>query len=534
MIRRLRGGQAAIESLAEQGVDTIFGIPGIHTLEIYDALVDSPIAHILARHEQGAGFMADGYARASGKPGVCTVISGPGVTNVATSVGEAYTDSIPVLVLSANVGKPWVDKMRGQLHDLADQLGVMAAVTKWNARAATVAEIPSLVQIAFSHMLTGRPRPTQIEIPIDVLAEAGDVEIHRAEPLAALAPAPEALRRAADAIERADRIVMYCGGGAAAAFDATPFETLATVLGAPTFTSIMGKGSVSDRHPMAVRMPWRPRHGLDGPLREADLAIVFGSKLGAEETDNQSMPLPDNLIRVDIDPEELYRNYQPSLAIQADAAATARALLAELERRNVRKHGSTADEIRELREVAFASTFGKDHQPYIDALRSAIPDDGLLVADVTSMGEVACKRYPTYLPRTFLFPSTYGTLGYALPAALGAKVAQPDKTVVCVIGDGGFQYTMQELASAIQAKLGVPIVVFNDCAYTLVKESQASQYDRRFIGVDLKNPDFVKIAEAYGIAGIRCDTPAAMAQAIREAAQNALPTIIEVPIVFPV
>lgn len=523
-----------MESLRQQGVDTIFGIPGVHTLEIYDALVDSPIAHILARHEQGAGFMADGYARVSGRPGVCTVISGPGVTNVATAIGEAYTDSIPVFVLSANVERGCVGKMRGHLHDLSDQQGVMAAVTKWNARAASVAEIPSLVQIAFTHMRTGRPRPTQLEIPIDVLVEAEDVELHPAKPYTSLEPAPDAVRRAADEIERADSIVMYCGGGAAAAFDSSPFEALATLLGAPVFTSIMGKGSVSDRHSLAVRMPWRPNHGLDRPLRDAAVGIVFGSKLGVEETANQSMPLPKNLIRVDVDAEELYRNYQPTLAIQADAAATARALVAELNRRNVRKNGWTAAEIRDVREKAFANTFGKDHQAYIDALRSAIPDDGVLVADVTSMGEVACKRYPTYLPRTFLFPSTYGTLGYALPAALGAKVALPDKTVVSVIGDGGFQYTMQEVASAVQAKLGVPIVVFNDCAYTLVKESQASDYDRRFIGVDLENPDFVKIAEAYGIKGVRCDTPHAMATAIRDAARKSLPTIIEVPVEFPV
>ena len=190
-------------------------------------------------------------------------------------------------------------------------------------------------------------------------------------------------------------------------------------------------------------------------MRQADLCIVFGSKLGAQETVNQTMPLPRNLIRVDIDPEELYRNYHPTLAIQADAAATARALNSELHRRGIGKNGWTAAEIQDISNRAFENAVGKAYQPYIDALRSAIPDDGILVADVTSMGEIACKRYPTYLPRTFLFPCTYGTLGDALPAALGAKVARPDKTVVCVVGDGGFQYTMQELASAIQANLGV-------------------------------------------------------------------------------
>ena len=506
----------------------------MHTLEIYDALIDSPIRHVLARHEQGAGFMADGYARASGKPGVCTVISGPGVTNVATAIGQAYSDSIPVFVLSANVERAWVGKMRGHLHDLADQDGVMAAVTKWNAQAASVAEIPSLIQIAFTHLQTGRPGPTNLEIPIDVLAENGDVEINASRPYPNSGPALDAVRRAADEIERANRIIMYCGGGAAATFDPAAFEELATTLGSPILTSTMGKGSASNRHPLAVRTLWRPNQGLDDLVRQADLCIVFGSKLGAQETVNQTMPLPRNLIRVDIDPEELYRNYHPTLAIQADGAATARALDTELQGRGIGKNGWTAAEIQDVSNKAFENAVGKAYQPYINALRSAIPDDGILVADVTSMGEIACKRYPTYLPRTFLFPCTYGTLGYALPAALGAKVARPDKTVVCVIGDGGFQYTMQEVASAIQANLGIPIVVFNDCAYTLVKESQAIAFGRRFIAVDLKNPDFLKLADAYGISGVRCDTPDSLETAIRTAAQKTLPTIIEVPIEFSV
>ena len=530
----LKGGQAAIESLARHGVDTIFGVPGVHTLEIYDALVDSPIRHFLARHEQGAGFMADGYARASGKPGVCTVISGPGVTNVATAVGQAYSDSIPILVLSANVERVAIGKMRGQLHDLTDQASVMRPITKWNARAASVAEIPDLIRIAFTHLRTGRPGPANLEIPIDLLGETAGVTIEPAHPYTNPQPDDEVVQLAVDEISRARRIIMYCGGGAGASSDAAAFEDLASTLGSPILTSIMGKGSVSSRHPLAMRTLWRPNLALDDLLNRADLCIVFGSKLGAQETIDYTLPLPRNLIRVDIDPEELYRNYRPTLAIQADAAAAARALQAELQKRGIRRTGWNEEEIQVANNAAFERATGKQYQAYIDAMRSAIPDDGVLVADVTKMGDIACKRYPTFQPRTFLFPCTYGTLGYAFPAALGAKVARPDKTVVCMIGDGGFQYTMQELASAVQAQIGVPIVIFNDCAYTLVKEEQAAGFNGRFFAVDLVNPDFVKLAEAYGIDGIRCVTPESLESAIRIASGKSVPTIIEVPIQFPV
>ncbi|MEX2425523.1 MAG: thiamine pyrophosphate-binding protein, partial [Thermomicrobiaceae bacterium] len=250
MPTRMRGGVAAVKSLEANGVDTVFGIPGVHTLEIYDALVDSSITHILARHEQGAGFMADGYARATGKPGVAVIITGPGITNVSTPVGEAYTDSVPVMVLSSNVERAWAGKELGHLHDLADQLGVMAAVTKWNERALDVPAIPQLINTAFQKMTFGRPRPTHVEIPLDVLAEFAEVEISPAASLGAPVPEHETIERALDAITAASKIVINCGGGAMREGTAQHLASLAEQLGAPVITSAMGKGAISDRHPM--------------------------------------------------------------------------------------------------------------------------------------------------------------------------------------------------------------------------------------------------------------------------------------------
>lgn len=530
MATRTRGGAAAVKALEANGVDTVFGIPGVHTLEIYDALIDSSITHILARHEQGAGFMADGYARASGKPGVAVIITGPGITNVATPIGEAYTDSIPVLVLSSNVERKWAGRMLGHLHDLSDQLGVMGAVTKWNERAFDVSSIPMLINTAFQQMTCGRPRPTHVEIPIDVLADFGEINANPIARIPAPAPARETVDSVVDAISNAQRIVIYCGGGAMGDGAQAALESLAERLGAPVVTSAMGKGAVSDRHPMALGNMWERGNAVDEMMRQADLAIVFGSKLGAQETDYQRMPLPRNLIRVDIDEIEATRNYCPAIPVVADTRKTADAVVGALDERGIQKTCWSADQIAEIRSGAFLECWGQDQQPYVDALRNAIPDEGILVTDMTMMSYLSNRRYPVYRPRTYFFPSGYGTLGYSVPAAIGAKIAQPEKTVVAIVGDGGFQYTMQELATAVQFNVGLPIVIFNDSTYSAVKEAQAAEHDRRFIAVDLVNPDFSALAAAYGIPAVRAETPEALRQAITEAARRDLPTIIDTPI----
>jgi len=532
MGERVKGGQAVVRALEAHGVDVVFGIPGVHTLEIYDALRDSPIRHILARHEQGAGFMADGYARASGRPGVAIIITGPGITNVATPIGEAYSDSIPVLVVSANVEQEWAGKMLGHLHDLKDQLGVMRAVTKWNDRATTVPAVSQLIAEAFRQMTTGRPRPTHVEVPLDVLRAFGEIEVASPEPIAPVAPDPQDVERAVSAIAAAERVVIYAGGGAVASGAHQAITELAERLGAPVLTSIMGKGSIAEDHPMALGNLWEPGSPVEEVLRGADLALVIGSKLGAQDTDYQRMPMPSTIIRVDIDPEEIGRNYAPTQAIVADAELTARALVDHLAARGVSKQSWKPEQVADIRQRARAVAWGAEQQPYVDALRSAIPRDGILVTDMTMMSYVSCRLYPVYEPRTFFFPAGYGTLGFSLPAAIGAKIARPDAMVVPIVGDGGFQFTMQEVATAVQFRLGLPIVIFNDSTYTAVKEAQAREFDRRFIAVDLVNPDYVKLADAYGIPGVRAESPDALAEAIRAAARRELPTIIDTPIHF--
>jgi thiamine pyrophosphate-dependent acetolactate synthase large subunit-like protein len=528
---RATGAELAIAMLEANGVDTVFGIPGVHTLALYDALLSSNITHILARHEQGAGFMADGYARASGKPGVAVVISGPGLTNVATAVGEAYTDGSPVLVLSANNPRSFIDDMRGCLHDLKDQLGVMAALTQWNARAENAEDVSVLMTEAFRRLQNRRRLPVHIEIPYDTLDEPAQVGVlPDGVRQARLEPDPEALRDAASLLQKSERVIIYCGGGAVQAEATESILALAERLGAPVITSIMGKGSAPEDHPLVIGNLWRPDNKVDKLIQRADCMLVLGSKLGEQATQTFSMRFPQAMIRVDVDPREMTLNAEPTIAVLGDALLAAEGIESLLAGVGHTANGYSSDDVATAKDAARDEWYGHDRMPYIDSLRNAIPRDGIAVFDMTQLSYVACGLYPVYQPRTFMFPSGFGTLGFSLPAAIGAKVARPDTPVVCVIGDGGFQFTMAELATAIQFRQGIPIVIFNDSTYSAVKEAQAFNRGKRYIAVDLINPDYVELAKAYNVPAVRAMSPEAMEAAIVDAFYGDLPTIIDVPI----
>ncbi|MGH2561607.1 MAG: thiamine pyrophosphate-binding protein [Thermomicrobiales bacterium] len=525
------GAELAIATLEANGVEVIFGIPGVHTLALYDALGRSRIRHVLARHEQGAGFMADGYARASGHPGVALVITGPGVTNIATAVGEAYTDSSPVFVLSSNVHRPWVDGMRGSLHDLKDQLAVMRAVTQWNTRVDRASDVAGAVSHGFARLSAGRSLPVHVEIPVDVLDEpALDVKISEPSRDRRLLPDPVLLRQAADRLKTAPKTVIYCGGGAVQAAAGEHVLALADRLGAPVVTSIMGKGSVPEDHPLVLGNLWSPENAVDELLQEADCLLVVGSKLGAQATSDFQMRFPHELIRIDVDPRELTLNARPTLSILGDAALAVEDIASLLAGEQVWRSGFDVETIATARKRAQAGAFGAHRRDYVDALRRAIPRGGIASFDMTMMSYVACGLYPVYEPRTFMFPSGFGTLGFSLPIAIGAKVARPDAAVVCIVGDGGFQFTMAELATAIQFHLGIPIVIFNDSTYSAVKEAQVRERDGRSMAVDLVNPDYVDLARAYGVPAERPDSPQTLEDAIVRALDRDVPTIIDVPI----
>ncbi len=525
------GAQIVIDMLEQNGVDVVFGIPGVHTLALYDALHSSSIRHILPRHEQGAGFMADGYARASGKPGVALVITGPGVTNIATPVGQAFTDSTPMLVLSSNVERAHLDDMRGSLHDLKDQLGVMAAVTKWNARAMSADSVAAAMGKAFSELRSGRPLPVHVEFPLDVLDEMAPVAGFSSAPEHRLiSPDPELIDRAAQILANAEQPILYCGGGAVSSGASNALVQLAERLNAPVITSIMGKGAFPEDHPLSLGALWEQGNPVDDLLVASDCAMVVGSKLGSQATHGFQLQLPSPTIRIDIDPREIELNYRPSLALVADARIALETLLDRVNNLNPTGSGFANEVVRAARHAAERTSWHAERRSHVDALRRAIPRDGVLVADMTQMAYVACGVYPVYEPRTFMFPSGYGTLGFALPAAIGAKIARPDAMVVAVVGDGGFQYTMAELACAVQERISLPIVIFNDSTYSAVKEAQKESRDGRYIAVDLVNPDYVDLAKAYGIPGVRVASPEQLEAEVLAASARSMPTIIDVPI----
>lgn len=534
--RKVRGGVALIKALEAHGVRTTFGIPGVHTLDAYDALYDSDhIATILPRHEQGAGYMADGAYRATGKPGVALIVTGPGVTNVVTAAGEAFADSSRIVIIATNLERKYLDTLEGNLHEMKDQMGVMRPVTKWAHRVMSAKEIPGAVAEAFRQVQTGRGRPVYLEIPIDVMAEEVEIDELPVGEGERTAPNPEQVAEAADLIAAANRVFIFAGGGCDDDEVSPLLRELAHELGAPVCTSLMGKGAIPEDDDYAVGAfgyRWSPESPIASLMKGADLTIAIGTGLGVRTTAQGTMPLPTPLIHIDIDPHEIGRRYPTAVGIVADAALTLKALLEAVRAGKRPKERWSVEEIRAVREANFqpANERAERYVAYLRALREATPRDAIVTCDMTMMCYEAVRYFPVYEPRTFTFPRGFGTLGSSLPTALGAKIARPDRKVVSLNGDGGFQFTMQELGAAAHHRIPVTIVIFNDSTHTAVKVAQREAYPGRYIDVDLVNPDYVKLAGAYGITAVRAESPAALSEALASALQREEPVLIDVPI----
>lgn len=536
---RLTGGQVAVQSLVDSGVRDVFGIPGVHTLHIYDALIGrGDITHYIARHEQGAGFMADGYARASGRPGVALVITGPGVLNALTPVAEAFADSSPVLLLSSQVDTRLADRERGTLHELTDQLATSRPVTQWNRRLNTLPEIRRGITEAMSYFATRRPRPIHLEIPTDIQAATAEAADLGADlpPLPALRPDPAKVQTLADRLAKAENPVIYAGGGTQRAGELGLIAALAEKLGAPVILTSNGKGSLPEDHPLCLGNH-SPEKGTQDWLRESDLILAIGTHFSSMNTGNWGVAFPAaSLVHIDVDAAEIGKNYPVSLGIVADAVETIsdlfRALPDGFERSG--RSAKAAERVKAIRAEALERARAGQgwgsmtwEYPYLMAIRSALGRDGILVNDMTVPTYAATRHFPVYQPRTFLFPRVLGTLGFALPAAIGAKVAHPDRRVVALAGDGGFMYTCQELSIAVQYKLPVPLVLVNSNSYGVVKRNQMAQFKRSF-AVDLVNPDFKKMADAFGARAAGVENAEELGRELDKAFAAHGPTVIEI------
>jgi acetolactate synthase-1/2/3 large subunit len=520
-------GEALIGILEQYGIDTIFGIPGVHTVELYRGLGNSKIRHVTPRHEQGAGFMADGFARASGRPAACFIITGPGLTNIATALGQAYGDSVPMLVISSVNRTDELGLGEGRLHELPSQRNLMAGLTAFSHTLMRANELPQVLARAFTVFGSARPRPVHIEIPLDVItAEANDLRPRIISGAGRPSPNPARIAEAAELLRRAKRPFVVLGGGAQEA--AAEARNLVERLGAPAVMTINAKGILPPGHPLSLGSTL-PQPPIREELANADVVLAVGTELG--ETDTllfESRPhFGGKLIRIDIDPEQLVRNALPDIAIAADAALALKALLRELQ--TAKPNATNASRVKELREQlsGLLTLRQRLHQRFLTAVQQALPGV-VIVGDSTQPVYSANLFYEPERPRSFFNASTgYGTLGYALPAALGAKLSQPDRPVAALIGDGGIQFTIGELATAVELALPVPILLWNNHGYNEIREYMAERGIPQ-IGVDIYTPDLLAIARGFGCEAVRAQSISQLQGELRNSQTRAGPTVIEI------
>lgn len=520
------GGAAVAETLLEHGVDTIFGIPGTHNLEIYRHLVRLGIKPVTHRHEQGAGYAADGYSQVAGKPGVVITTSGPGTLNAMVAAGTSYAESRPVLIISSGLpsGTEFLDG--GELHETKDTLAAMASMTEWSTRATTPQEASAAIAHAFEVMRTGRPRPVYVEIPCDVLAQEWSGEIARAGDILTPTLDDDLVRQAALLLGTATRPAIIAGGGSRGA-DAQ-LRRLAERLSAPVISTCNGKGVLSEEHPLSLGAHIRLRSAQDW-LNASDALLVVGSELGDSDLWEGKITSP-NVIRIDIAEGQLTLNAPARIAIHADAAEALSAIDAVLD-----QHGYLAEPARsaaggpdELKAalVAEARADGELWFELNDELRKALPADTIISGDssqVTYFGTV--HFFPVPSKNSFLYMPRVATLGYALPAAIGAKVARPDAPVIALLGDGALMFSVQELVTAVEQELSIVVVVANNGGYREIRDQQAARGIAP-VGVDLHVPDLVALANAVGATGERAENAQDAAARARAALGRRGPTVI--------
>lgn len=526
MAERARPGPWILRLLEAHGVEHVFGIPGVHTIPLYDGLAGSRIAHVTPRHEQGAGFMADAYARVSGRPGVCFVITGPGLTNIATAMGQAYADSVPMLVLSSVSERRHLGRGLGQLHELRDQQALAAGVTAFSHTLHALADLPAVLARAFAVFDSARPRPVHIEIPLDLWAEAPPDSAPAVPAAPALAqPAALRLEHAARQLHGARRPLILAGGGAQRAGGA--LRALAERLDAPVVMTVNGRGLLPPDHPLAVpASPSLP--AVRALLADSDIVLAVGTEMGPTDYDmyEQGMPgFPGPLIRIDIDAVQMTQPRIADTALLGDAATTLEALLARLPVAPA-NHGG-GERARQVRDDARGALAAPMRQALdcLEVVRDTLPE-AIIVGDSTHPVYAGNLYFAAPRPGSWFNSATgYGTLGYALPASLGAALAAPGRPIVCLVGDGGLHYTLGELGSIRDQDRAVILLVWNNAGFGEIRLAMEAEGVAP-VGVDLYAPDFSALARAYGCAFEEPEGPGALPDVLTAAAARREPTLI--------
>lgn len=530
--RVMTGGEAIVTALIANGIDTVYGLPGAQMYPFFDALQreNARIATIGARHEQACGYMAFGHARSTGRPGVFSVVPGPGLLNTMAALCTAAGCNAPVLCVTGQVPSAFLGRGRGHLHELPDQLATLRTVVKWAARIERPADAPAAIDEAFRQMLSGRPGPVAVEMAWDVMASSefvrplGPAAIPEPVP-----PLPEAIERVAEVLSGARRPMIMLGSGAQHA--AAEVRALAELVGAPVTALRGGRGILPEDHALSLSS-----YAAFKLWPETDVVVGIGTRMELAYMRWTGMArmidapeAPPHLIRIDIDPAEM-RRLRAHTAVVADAVAGTRALTEAVRARRTAPPADPAP-IAAVRQAAEAETASvKPHVDYLAAIREVLPRDGFLVEELCQAGFASYFAWKALAPRTYVSAGYQGTLGFGFQTALGVKVANPDRAVVSITGDGGFLFGLQELATAAQYGIGVVTVLFNNNAYGNVLRDQQTGFQGREIGSRLTNPDFMALAGAFGVAAIRVDSPEALKRGLRDALSRSEPTLIEVTI----
>ncbi len=526
----MTGGEAILRSLLSNGLDSTFGIPGIQTYPFFDAIARhaEKVRHYTPRHEQSAAYMATGYAKSTGKPGVYSVVPGPGILNAGAAISTARATNTPTLLITGQVPSSYLGVGRGHLHELEDQLATLRGITKWSGRIDNPAAAPRMVNEACRQMTTGRPGPVALEMCWDAMQSVEEVE---------LLPAfvthdrpevnPELVEQAAEMIGAARNPMLMVGGGAQHAHEAV--LELATLLDAPVAAFRSGRGIVPEDHALGVSSAaayelWPDTDLLLGIGSRLELQYMRWTGMGAYEPNPAAPPC---LVRIDIDPLEMDR-LQPDIGIVADALDVTNELITALARRGFRSKDHR-ERIATAKAKARATISKVQPQlAYLDVIRDVLPRDGFFIKDLCQVGYASYFGFPVYEPLTYITSGYQGTLGFAFPTALGVKAANPDRGVVTVVGDGGFMFGIQELATAAQEKLGLVTLVFNNGGYGNIRRDQQRLFEDRIVGADLTAPDFVMLAESFGVRAHRVDTPDALRPVLASALEDNLPALIEI------
>jgi acetolactate synthase-1/2/3 large subunit len=524
---RMSGGSAIVGSLLKHGIDTVFGLPGVQIYSLFDALYDARRIRVIgARHEQATAYMAFGYAKSTGRVGTYAVVPGPGVLNTAAALCTAYACNAPVLCLTGQIPSHYLGRGLGQLHELPDQLATMRSLTKWAARIEHPMDAPRLVAEAFRQMQSGRPGPVELEMCWDTMDMEAEIEMGEKVPgeasIKPVAPDPELIHRAAKVLAGATKPMIMVGGGALEAGE--EILELAKTLQAPVVSFRSGRGVVGDDQDLSLSIVagyklWP----------ETDVLLGIGTRLEVPSRLWRRAPKGLKVLRVDIDPVEM-RRFKADVGIVADSKVATRELIKAVHKRG----GSRPSRREEISEAkARASQEIQVLQPqmaFLEVIREVLPRDGFFVEEVSQVGFASWIGFPVYLPRTYVTCGYQGTLGFGFPTALGVKVANTDKAVISVAGDGGFMFGVQELATAVQHHIGLVTVLFNNHAFGNVRRDQEERFHGRLIASDLTNPDFMKLAEAFGVSGYRAKNPDDLKKALEEALGKDAPCLIEVPL----